>query len=60
MRSRCRCVHFVETLLGPICKEVDIGLRYHFLVSMNVEWCRPMLLINTPRQAIFDVSQYQT
>jgi hypothetical protein len=29
------------------------------LVSMNLEWCRPMLLINTPRQAIFDVSQYQ-
>jgi hypothetical protein len=39
---------------------VDIALRNHLLVSMNVEWCRPMLLINTPRQAIFDVSQYQT
>src|SRR5450759_4423832 len=59
--KRChRCVHFVETLLGPVCKEVDIALRNHLLVSMNVEWCRPMLLINTPRQAIFDVSQYQT
>jgi hypothetical protein len=52
--ERCHSrVHFVETLLGPICKEVKVALRSHFLVSMKPKWCCPMQLTTISRQASF-------
>src|SRR5712664_4135916 len=34
--ERCqRGVHFIESFLGPICKEVNIALCAHFLVSKH-------------------------
>ena len=40
--KRCHCrVYFIETLLCLICKEVDIALRSHLLISMNFEMVLP-------------------